>query len=450
MSGKRFFPAAVFVIAGLVIVVAVAAGQRILQGDGSLLRNVAFEHTMITPNADGDRDITRVQYELSRNATVSIYFENETGQRFYFRKEKLRGANEYEVLFSGVVDGYRLPEETVPGEILERLLQNGDYTWTIAASDEAGETEQVQGTLTIADADTGLPAMRDFSLDRHLFTPNRDGIDDRVKIQFELVKEVERLRVFLRTPQGVEVPIPELPRDVPENMPGRHYYDYEGGVDNKAEPPPDGTYPVIAVAQDAEGQQVKVEEELTIALGGVPWADILSPPSGNALQFSATAVPICDTLYFTVTVRNYGQAPIRTSGPAPGTVYDSDWNYNTLGWHTESGAWRVGIGYENEITNYPYRWAVGTLQDLQQIGDHYYLMPGERAVVTGGIRIVDRFGDRNPQPVWAGLIHEDVEVAEFNSRVDVQEILVDLPDPDHMPQCAEREVPAREETALRP
>jgi hypothetical protein len=124
-------------------------------------------------------------------------------------------------------------------------------------------------------------------------------------------------------------------------------------------------------------------------------------------------------------------------------VYDSDWNYNTLGWFTESGAFRVGIGFENEISNYPYRWAVGSPEDLTEIDGQTYLMPGDRAVVTGGIRLTNVFGERNPQPVWAGLIHEDVEVSQFNARVDPAAILVDIPDEEHMPTCEPREVPVR-------
>ena len=38
------------------------------------------------------------------------------------------------------------------------------------------------------------------------------------------------------------------------------------------------------------------------------------------------------------------------------------------------------------------------------------------------------FGVRNPQPVWVGLIHEDVEISQFNNRVDPHSILLDLPD----------------------
>lgn len=442
MFEKKSTPFIVALFALILVVIAILLGSRLYNGDSSLLRNVDVDKEEITPNADGDNDATYIAYQLSRNADVSIYLENEAGDRFYFRENKPRGAGRYRVLFSGVVDGYNLPDETVEGEILTRLLQDGTYTWTIAATDEDGVVETAHGQIAIVDADTQLPDIREFTLFPKTFTPNRDGIDDRMKVQLFLDKDAD-IRVFLVQENGVEVPISEFEQDVPAGEGGWHYYDYEGGVDNGATPPPDGTYPVVAIAQDLEGQIVRIEDELTIAYGGVPRADIFPPPSGNTVDFDATAVAVCDTIYFTLTVRNYGTTPIRTSGPAPGLVYDSDWNYNTVGWHTESGVFRVGIGFENELTNYPYRWAVGTVEDLEEIDGHYYLMPGERAVVTGGIRVVDVFGDRNPQPMWAGLIHEDVEVSQFNSRVDPHAIQVDVPDEANMPACEPREIPVR-------
>lgn len=423
----------IMVVALLVVITAVLIGWRIVRGDGALLRNVSFQHSEIRPNADGDTDITLIEYELSRNAAVSIYFENETGDRFYFRNGRLRGAGDYRVYFGGIVDGYQLPHEQIEGEIIYRVLQDGLYTWTIAATDDNGHTELAQGQLTIAQADTQLPQIRDFALDKATFTPNRDGIDDRLLIQLYLDKEVESLRVFLQMPNGQEVPIAEQERNIPANMPGRHYFDYEGGVDRGATPPPDGTYPVIAVAQDRIGQQMRVADELTIQFGGVPRGLIFPPPTGRTVEFNSRSIPLCHTLTFTLTVENYGTTPLRTTGPAPGVVYDSDWNYNTLGWHTESGAFRIGIGFENEMTNYPYRWAIGGPDDLQEIDGHYYLMPDQRAIVTGGIRIVGSLGERNPQPMWAGLIHEDVQVV--NTRVDVQDILIDLPADYQMQSC---------------
>ena len=444
MSSNKSWPWLAALTALILVIAAVAVGWRLLNGDNSLLREVNIGDELITPNADGQDDATLLQYELSRNADVSIYFENETGKRFYFRQDKPRGTGEYKVLFSGIVDGYRLPGETINGEILSRLLQDGRYSWTIAATDRDGTTETQQGALTIADADGQLPELRDYSLDKEIFTPNRDGISDRIQAQFYLTKEVEDLRVFLVLADGSELPISELERDIPANMPGRHVYDFEGGVDNGATPPPDGTYSIVAVAQDLEGQRIRVEDSLTIRYGGVPRADILAPPAGETLEFNATAVVLCDTLTFTMTVENYGTTPIRTTGPEPGTIYDSDWNYNTLGWHTESGAFRAAIGFENELTNYPFRWAVGNPEDLQEIDGYQYLMPGDRALITGGIRLVGPFGDRNPQPVWAGLIHEDVEISQFNNRVDPHSILVDIADEANRQDCAPREIPFKE------
>jgi hypothetical protein len=90
MAKKKFSSLWAAVVALLFVVMAVAVGWRVVNGDNSLLRNVVVADDRITPNADGDRDATRVQYEISRNATVSIYFENEAGDRFYFRRQKQR------------------------------------------------------------------------------------------------------------------------------------------------------------------------------------------------------------------------------------------------------------------------------------------------------------------------------------------------------------------------
>lgn len=437
-------------VALLLVIAAVAAVNRLLNGDNRLLRNVSVAHDTITPNADGDTDVTLISYEISRNATVSIVFENEAGERFFFRQEKPRGAGEYRVQFSGVVDGYRLPGETVDGEIIFRVLQNGRYTWVVTAVDEDGHEETVTGQITVADADLVLPEIRDLNIDppSREFTPNRDGISDRARPQFWLEKDVDSIRVFLLDENGQEYPITELERAVPAGERGLHIYDYDAGIDDGATPPPDGAYTLVVVAQDAVGQQVRVEDELTIRFGGVPWVEIFPPPAGLTVEWDKTAVFLCDTIQFTLTVNNYGTTPVRTSGPTPGLTYDSTWNYNSIGWPTESGVFRVGIGYENELTTYPYRWAVGSVDDLELIGEHYYLMPGARAVVTGSIRVVDAFGVRNPQPIWAGLIHEDVEISQFNNRVAPTRIQVDIPDEANRQPCEERPLPQRSDDPL--
>lgn len=446
MSNNPTFRILVVVIAVGVVLLAIGAGWRLIRGDGSLLREVNFAHDLITPNADGQTDVTVISYDLTRNASVSIYFTDGDGNRYYFRREQPRGAGEYQVNFSGIVDGYLLAGESYEAEVVDRLLQNGNYSWHLSATEPSGEAEEISGEIQIAEADEALPEIRDFALDRERFTPNQDGIGDRVQMDFFLPKPAD-VQVFLLLDDGSRLPISERPTERPPGEEGRHVFQYDGGTLEGSGPPPDGAYQIVAISEDVEGQKMRVEEEITIELGGVPYAHILSPVNGDTVAYSTNAVELCDTIYFTLTVENYGETPIRTSGPPPGTVYDSDWNYNTVGYPTESGAWRVGIGFENALSDYPYRWGLGNPEDLTEIDGQFYLMPGQRSVITGGIRVVDKFGVRNPQPMWAGLIHEDVEITLFNNRVDPRGILVELPGGSNIPECEERAAPQPSERA---
>ena len=113
-------------IALLLVLAAVALGWVIFRGDPSLLREVSVEHPIITPNADGVTDATTIKYKLSRNGEVSIYFVDESGRKYFFRELQPRGVGDYGVLFSGIVQGYTLEGEEVNGEILARLLQDGN------------------------------------------------------------------------------------------------------------------------------------------------------------------------------------------------------------------------------------------------------------------------------------------------------------------------------------
>ena len=58
------------------VIVVGAAGYLVLQPPGELLSNAGFDHTVISPNADGIDDITTIRYSLARPADVTIYLEN--------------------------------------------------------------------------------------------------------------------------------------------------------------------------------------------------------------------------------------------------------------------------------------------------------------------------------------------------------------------------------------
>lgn len=442
--------AAVVTLAALIVLGAVA-----LQPPRPLITSAAVADARITPNADGENDATTLCYSLSRQAAVSIYFESADGARYYFRRERARPRGEYAVLFSGVVEGYTRPGETVQGTVEARLLADGDYTWVIEATAPDGETQRAAGTLTVAEADAALPDLVEFTISPETFTPNQDGIADRAQINVYLAKDAD-LTVYLQGPDGVNLYVAERLEGREPGEAGRHLFDYEGGVDLGADPPPDGTYTVVAVAQDAEGQRVTRTGTLTLQQGGKPRAEIVAQPVGGSVVFetmpyderyfsaagapgdliplpegdpafrSDVTVPLGDLLVFRLTVWNYSNVPIRTSGPPPGTVYQQDQRASTLGWIDESGAWRVGIDCDTAVSDYPWRWAVGAADELVAVErdgqTFHYLPPGEQAVVWGAIRLTEINAQRNPQNCWAGLIHEDVEIAPLNNNVDPRQI----------------------------
>lgn len=449
-----------WVLLALVIALALVlvVGQALLQPDLPLITAAEFALDTISPNADGTDDITTFSYSLSRNAHVSLVFEATDGTIYAFRQDEARIPDDYQVDFSGVVDGYILPGEEIAGEVVRRLIPNGEYTWRLTAVDATSdETEERTGTFIVQDADTPLPEISVFSVSPDVFTPNQDGISDRTEINVYLEKGAD-LQVYLLGDEGQKIFVAPRQEGRKPGEPGRHLFDYEGGVDLGADPPPDGVYTVYAHAQDDEGQIIETTAQLTIEQGGKPLAeiapqavgvdvvfdvqpyderflttaeqagDLIAPPDDPAdLSLTSLTIPVGDLLVFKLTVDNYGSVPLRTSGPPPGTVYQQGQRAATLDAFDESGAWRVAIDCTTAETDYPWRWAVGSDDDLYEEVDPVsgktfkYLPAGARAVVWGAIRLTE-IEARNPQNCWAGLIHEDVEVSIRNQNVGMREV----------------------------
>lgn len=447
--------------AAIAVGLVILTGGVLLRPPSELITQAAFDLTTITPNADGQQDITTFRYTVTRNASVSLTFTDADGRTFTFRQNEPRIGGDYTVAFSGVVDGYTLPDEPMSNRVERRLLPNGDYTWTLQATTDTGNAQR-SGTFSVLQADTPLPIISIFTVGPSVFSPNQDGIADRVAIEVYLEKEAD-LRVFLQAADGTEVPISARKEGRREGEAGRHLFDYEGGIDLGADPPSDGTYQVIAVAQDAEGQRVSTQSTLTIESGGKPLAeiapqfigvdvvldaqpyeerffssanqsgDLVSPPNDpQDLTLTAITMPIGDMLVFRLTVNNYNDVPIRTTNPPPGTVYQQEQSSASLGMFESPGAWRVGIQCETSAASFPYRWALGSKDDLLMIPDpqngtpYYYVPPNTQVVVWGAVRFTKIQQRQNPQTCWAGLIQEDVEVSLRNSFVGAREIeLVD-------------------------
>jgi hypothetical protein len=394
----------------------------------------------ISPNADGVDDVTHINYRIGRTATVSIYFVDQNGVKHHFRNAQRRSPGKYDVYWGGVINDPEV-RQVAGGEMLveSQVLPDGVYTWVIEAVDDGGRVDRAEGQITLHDADTLLPELHNFTVVPTGFRPNQDGLrDDWVSISYYLTKESERVQVYLQ-PVGdnrTRYPVPETETVVKSGAPGYHSYRYEASVDLGAEPPPDGDYAVFGTAEDRAGNRVVVSSTLTILEGGKPRADI----AGGEIDWvgemgRVVSVPLGSSLCFTATVENIGPVPIRTAGPWPGQAFEFTENYNTLArnldqtsWYQQAGIWRFGVNYDTTGLDFPFRWAIGRPEDLEErIIDgqsQYYLLPGKRGQVSGCIRF-----DASP-PVgtnfwWGGLIHEFVAVA--NNDVDRISVSVGTP-----------------------
>jgi hypothetical protein len=413
-------------VALVLTAVLLAGAWVILSPGGPALMKASFSLPAISPNADGNQDVTRISYTLRRPANVSIYYLDAQGKRFDFRNDQPRDAGDHQVDFSGIVAPYSLPGDTYSAQLLARVLPNGAYTWVVEARDAAGTSGKLTGPLSVTGADSALPDLRRLTVSPPVFSPNQDGLDDRARINVWLDKTVgpTGLHLALINADGAELPIAETISGIQAGQRGLHQYDYDGGIDLGQIPPPDGTYTVRADVEDLIGQKMTITSTLTIKDGGLPRADIVN----GIVQYSATTLQLGQTLYFTLTVENYGLAPIRTSGPFSGLVYTSmSQNYNSLSDYEQSGVYRVGLMCQTCKTDYPWRWSLGASEALSTTVDanghtQYYLMPGRRATVTGGVVLDQIVESRNPQFFWVGLIHEDVEMV--NDRVDPQYITI--------------------------
>ncbi len=393
-------------LAVTVLLVVVLSGGCV--GGTALVYDVEIQPEVISPNADGVDDVARITYKVSRQCWLYIYLIDAQGREYYFRQGNRRSRGEYEALFGGAIEGQVLPD--------------GQYTYVVEAVDDAtGQTERAEGQLTVTNADSSGPELENFTVFPQVFTPNQDGINDRIAVNFRLLEQAE-VEVYLRDEQGDRYPV-GLPKtrwdeeefdleNSPSKVelePGIWEYDYDGGIDLGASPPLDGEYTVVAVAIDQAGNQVIKEAHLTIEDGGLPLGEI------KTVEFYPTVVPLGGTLALTVTVENVGGIAIRTKGPTSGTTYTTRENFNTLGFYEEPGIFRVGVDFEgnSEGRRYPYRWQLGRDEDLDERiinGQRYlYLLPGQRVTVVGHITIIDEPPKINPY-YWVGLVHEHVRI----------------------------------------
>jgi hypothetical protein len=297
----------------------------------------------ISPNADGDADVTLISYEIGVPTFITITLDGPAGS-FVFRDGNSRSPGHHEVAFGGVIDGHVIPDGTYTVHVL-------------AAPKEAahGEPTQLDASLTVMAADTQPPAVTSFAVRPEVLSPNQDGIGDRVTISYHLAAPADT-RLWLEDAQGQTVTdiLEDVQSATRAGEPGPHTYDFDAGVDADAPPPPDGDYRVVLEATDTVGNVTHEERPLRIVDGGLPRAALFGDVAWNR-----TIVPLGATLTFTVTVRNTGRTPIRTRGPESGFVYSNLSSFNqdapdelilVAVEGNRKGVARVPIGDRSELT----------------------------------------------------------------------------------------------------
>ena len=215
---------------------------------------------------------------------------------------------------------------------------------------------------------------------------------------------------------------------------GYHGYDYDGGVDLFAEPPPDGDYIVYGQAEDKIGNRVIVSSTLTIEEGGKPRADV----AGGEIDWQGevnriVSVPLGQSLCFTATVENIGPVPIRTAGPWPGQSYKFSENYNTLAKHAndDRGINRPASGALASTSTRP-AWISPSAGPSAAKKTRRRIIDGKpqytccRANGARSMAASSSTRSRRWAPIWwGGLIHEFVEVA--NNYIDRISVSVGAP-----------------------
>ncbi len=383
---------------------------------GAILAEASVVPAAISPNADGKDDLARITYRLRQPANVEIFLTDAANHKYFIRRQIKRAAlaKAYTILFNGIDES-------------GRMMANGDYTWHVLANGE-----ERTGPLKLSDADVNAPKIVELTMDRSQFTPNRDGIDDRIGISL-FTNKIGTLSVYVIGSDHVRYDVPpkqglKKVDDRGNYEAGRWDYDYDGGIDLGADPPPDGNYTLYAEFEDRTGQRDVITRTITIRDSGRPVGEIVVQPNGNGVEWEGlyerplVVLPLGGTLRFTTTIANTGAAPIRTAAPAdPNDCYNMNDTRYSKERPDEPGMWRLGVDYEtNRGADHPWRWGLGTAADLDIVerdgSKLYYLAPGKRAIVYGCI-VFTKIPPRNPFTIWASLIQEDVEIMDVNRRV---------------------------------
>lgn len=322
-------------------------------------------------------------YNVGRAAKIWVYVDDAQGTRYTLRDGEPRTPSDtpYTMRFDGTAPSSGTPD------VLQRALPSGEYTYTIQAkADVGGEQAERQGKLTITGTDTAPPSVENLTVSPATISPNADGIDDQAEISYQL-PITATVDLSIARPDGGNT-IPLISGEQQEPTP--HTALWNGKTSDGAILP-NGVYSYTLRVQDELGNIVQRSGPITIVESGQPEATI------TYSNIAPARIELGDTITITLRVKNTGDVPIRTYGPASGYTYTTNDVFSSIeqGKYVQKsgGFWRVGVDWDGNTSagprRYPYRWAITprTPDKWQVPYQEDLLLPGEEAEVIGRIQV---------------------------------------------------------------
>lgn len=348
---------------------------------------------LISPNGDGQDDTLTFSYTIGQPARVTVYLEGSDGRRHVLREDALRVPSRapYALIFDG----------TVPGDqpnVLQRVLEDGTYTWTLEATPTAGGAPmRSSGTIEVRDAASQPPQIEDLNVTER-FSPNEDADEDVAYFTYRLPVSAT-VTINLADRNNAQIPFIV---DVPEGPYAQsHIWDGKRTDGSLIE---SGIYTYTITARDAVGNIVQRQGQIEVQQPGRSDARI------TFASIAPVEVALGNVITVTVRVKNTGDVPIRTQGPPSGYRYTTNELFSSIEdqqWAEKGGGfWRVGLDWGGGH-GYPFRWAMSPrpMDQWAAPGAYDYLQPGEEAEIVGSVQI-DQREDR--MSFYTGLIHEGV------------------------------------------
>lgn len=371
----------------------------------SNLSNVDITPGTISPNGDRVDDSAVISYSLSRLSLISITLSSDAGVQYPFRRDERRAAGSYTALF----DGTYYPDPPRPQK---RVMADGKYSVLLRAVpvDESGNIlgteEKWSGSINLRDGDTDPPLIRNVVSRYPVISPNGDANQDETDISYSLSKKATVTITAVDSTGASYLLDPPTARSAA-------LFSHVWNGTSSGRLLPDGGYTILIQALDKAGNLSEATIEVAIDSGGTPRLEI------TKVSFSPVTVLRGKELEVEIRVRNSGTVPLRTIGPAPGTPYDTDMNFNFWKgadgsplYFERSGVWRVGVEWGLAGRSYPVRW--GLTKDLSD------LQPGQEAVITGTIKVL--IDQTREVYFWASVVQEGVGFP--GGRVGQQKIVI--------------------------